>query len=166
MGKVYTRFQTKQRKTPTRWGCTFLYGLNKEAPPRSFPYIRVGKVSYSIFPSRTLFGTQHVRGKMYTVFLTSGGGGGWILIFLLVLYSPRSRLGLNGVQFSLLHDTEKLAYSILHLATRYSARGRRVTLQCTFVFDQFTWLSFSNCFDTLHSSDFWLQLACKSRSNH
>ena len=70
----------------------------------SFPYIGVGKVSYSIFR--------------------------------LVLYSARSRLELNGVQFFLLHYTEKLTYSILYLATRYSARSRRVTLQRILVFEQ------------------------------
>ena len=137
MGKVYTRFQTKRRKNPTRWGDTYLYGLYKGVPlpPGSFPYIRVGKVSYVIFPSRTLFGTQQVIGVKCIQF--SLHPGEWILIFPLVLYSARSRLGLNGVQFFLLHDTEKLTYSILHLATRYSARSRRVALQRTFVFDQF-----------------------------
>ena len=33
MGKDYTRFQTKQRKNPTLWGGTYLYGLYKGVPP-------------------------------------------------------------------------------------------------------------------------------------
>ena len=33
MGKVYTRFQSKRRKNPTRWGGTYLYSLYKRVPP-------------------------------------------------------------------------------------------------------------------------------------
>ena len=35
MGKVFSRFQTKTRKNPTRWGGTYLHGLYKEVPPPS-----------------------------------------------------------------------------------------------------------------------------------
>ena len=34
MDKVYTVFRPKQRKNPTWWGGTCLYGLYKEYPPR------------------------------------------------------------------------------------------------------------------------------------
>ena len=35
MGNVYTRFQTKTRKNPNRWGGTYPYGFYKGvAPPR------------------------------------------------------------------------------------------------------------------------------------
>ena len=53
------------------------------------------------YPSRTLFGTHHVRGKERTVFLTSGEKKLSYSIFSLVLYSARIMLGVNSVQFSL-----------------------------------------------------------------
>ena len=38
MGKVYTGFRPKRRKSSTRWGGTYLYGLYKGVPPLPVSY--------------------------------------------------------------------------------------------------------------------------------
>ena len=59
------------------------------------------------YPSRTLFGTHHVRGKERSVFLTSGEEKLSYSIFSLVLYSARIMLGVKSEQFSL-HQGRKV----------------------------------------------------------
>ena len=59
-----------------------------------------GNVTLQHFLSCTLFGTHHVRGKERTVFLISRDEKLSYSIFPLVLYSARSRLGVNSAQFS------------------------------------------------------------------
>ena len=78
----------------------------------SFPYIRAGNVKLQHFLSRTLFDTHHVKGKERTVFVHQVRK---VTAFppALVLYSARC----------------VSSYSILHLAIRYSARSRKVTLE-------------------------------------
>ena len=62
------------------------------------------------YPSRTLFGTLHARGKERTVFFTSGEEKSSYSIFSLVLCSARIMLRVKSVQFSL-HQVRN-SYSI------------------------------------------------------
>ena len=115
------------------------------------------KVKLQHFLPRTLFGPLHVGGKQRTVFFTSGQEYLSYIIFSLVLYLARILLGVKNVQYSLHQGigkliysislsysirqagffyirVGKLSYSILHLATRYDARSRKVTLERAFFF--------------------------------